>query len=488
MDNEQTPALREAVENMANMREVYNNLSQAAEAYNVGKTELAANINSKGVEASATETLPELARKVLAISQESYTIQGGEIYGNQLFGEGGLWNLYDILMQLLSDGRLVQYGGILLAEYYRGYDSLVLSGAGAGGAYVVSDLDENGQFKMYTNDTTHTWEKEFDGKCNRWVAYCFADEYHDFAITDTNTCPRSIYIGRKVGVLSCLVAGRIDSIVVPDGSELSDIQMSNTQNYGQKLVIRNLGEHLSGLIASSATTSALVYLSLGFKTIKAALFNGDRAISNLNAVSFNELEEIAPDTAMGGFFGTRMFDGAPNLSVVQFPKLKLIRNTGYGTANMIFLTPQANNKLQTIDLPVLEEINTSYLFGDGNTTSNHLRSLHMPSLKRQVNPGTSIISAFFLYDIEVGEMETNLILNYWYPQETTKLTNLTAIPETIRDQVLDNIYNHIALKVSDRTGLSSLVVQFTAEVKNSILAEEGQRIINKFTEKNWTIA
>ena len=188
MNDEQTPALRQAVENMVNMREAYDNLSQAAEAYNVGKTQLAENITSKGVQASASETLPELAEKVAAISQDTYEINGGEMYAKQLFGSletPNYWNLYEVLANLLSDGRLVSYGGILLAEYHKGYDSLALKGAGSGGAYVVSDKDEQGNFIMYTEDVIHTWNDDLNDKCNRWVAYCFAKESHEFVISDT---------------------------------------------------------------------------------------------------------------------------------------------------------------------------------------------------------------------------------------------------------------------------------------------------------------
>ena len=246
MNDEQTPALREAVENMVNMREAYDNLSQAAEAYNVGKVQLAQAITSKGVETSPTETYPKMAEKVNTISQEMYEINGGELYAKQLFGSletPNYWNLYDVLAHLLSDGRLVNYGGILLAEYYRGYDSLALNGAGSGGAYVVSDKDENGQFKMYTEDTTHTWATDFDGKGNRWVAYCFVDEYHDFQITDTNTSPRSIFIGRKVGTITSLVNGRVSQIVVPDGNKLSAFNTKKyTQYWAKNVVVKNLGD------------------------------------------------------------------------------------------------------------------------------------------------------------------------------------------------------------------------------------------------------
>ena len=255
--------LSKAINDMRNMRESYNQLGAAAEAYNTGKTELAANITAKGVEASASETLPELAEKVNAISQESYTIDGGELYGAQISGslqEPNYWDLYAVLMQLLSDGRLVQYGGILLAEYYRGYDSLALEGAGVGGAYVVSDKDKNGDFIKYDTDIVHTWNKEFDGKGNRWVAYCFSKEYHDFDITDTNTSPRSIFIGRKVGKINCLVDTRISKVVVAIGSELVRfVANSKTHNWDANIRMNLQGE-VSGSLSDIDRVNS-IYIS-----------------------------------------------------------------------------------------------------------------------------------------------------------------------------------------------------------------------------------
>lgn len=251
---------------MRNMRESYDQLAGAAEAYNVGKTQLAAAITSKGVETSPTESYPEMAKKVNAISQETYEINGGEMYAKQLFGSletPNYWNLYDILAQLLSDGRLVNYGGILLAEYYKGYGSLALGGAGSGGAYIVSDKDENGQFKMYTEDITHTWATEFDGKGNRWVAYCFANEGHGFTISNTNTSPRSIYIGRHVGVIESTVNGRVFKIVVPDGNKLDDFTCASvkTQNFGKDIVLRNIS-HSSGYMIYNAAQTETAYIEL----------------------------------------------------------------------------------------------------------------------------------------------------------------------------------------------------------------------------------
>ena len=255
--------LDQQIENLRTLQQSYDAVAGAAEAYNVGKTQLAAAITSKGVETSPTESYPEMAEKVNAISQEAYEINGGEMYAKQLFGSletPNYWNLYDILAQLLSDGRLVQYGGILLAEYYKGYDSLALAEAGAGGAYVVSDKDENGQFKMYTEDTTHTWATEDDGKGNRWVAYCFADEYHNFQITDTNTSPRSIFIGRKVGTITSLVNGRISQIVCPDGNEYTKFNPGTyTQNWDKRVVLRGI-KNQSGYLIYNAGNIESMYI------------------------------------------------------------------------------------------------------------------------------------------------------------------------------------------------------------------------------------
>ena len=214
-----------------------------------GKQAIAAALTQKGVpDVSPTDSFNKLAQDIQSIQIQEITIDGGDMYAKQLYGVAnngitpGYWNLYEVLADLLSDARLSNYGGILLAEYYRGYDSLALSGAGAGGAYVVSDM-ENGLFKMYTNDTTHTWATEFDGKGDRWVAYCFADEYHDFDITDTNTSPRSIFIGRKVGTITNVVNGRISKIVVPDGNELKCPEFRGFANaWDRNIVLRFCNE------------------------------------------------------------------------------------------------------------------------------------------------------------------------------------------------------------------------------------------------------
>lgn len=279
-------------------------VAQAAQAYNTGKPELATNITAKGVPASADETLPELAEKVSAIAQNSYTIDGGELYAKQLFGSlttPNYWNLYEVLEMLLSDGRLVNYGGILLAEYYKGYDSLALSGAGAGGAYVVSDKDSQGNFIMYTSDTTHVWDTAFDGKGNRWVAYCFADEYHDFQITDTNTSPRSIFIGRKVGTITCLANTRTSQVVVPDESKLKKyISGTYTGNWGKNVIFRGIEEIGDSPLLYNPSNTECIYIECDKISGRAIYLSNNSAGENLSTIILKAKESALNTDIYGG--------------------------------------------------------------------------------------------------------------------------------------------------------------------------------------------
>lgn len=260
--------LSEAIQEMRNMREAYDQIGAAAESYNTGKELLVVNIEAKGVTASASESLPALAAKVGNIAQHTYTIDGGEMYAKQLCGSlttPNYWNLYKVLADLLTDGNVPEwneseqtgYGGIMLAQYYKGYASFAFDSscsAGAGGGYVFSDeyrkwkAGEIATLPIQTTDAEHFWDDDNDGHGDRWIAFLFAGENHGFTIADTNRCPRAIYIGRKVGAITSNVNGRVSELVVPDGNSLADFDSGNnyTQNWGNKIVLRNLKSHSSG--------------------------------------------------------------------------------------------------------------------------------------------------------------------------------------------------------------------------------------------------
>lgn len=371
--------LDQQLDNLRTLQQSYDQVAGAAEAYNTGKVQLAANITGKGVPASATETLPELAAKVEEIVQTQQVINGGEMYAKQLFGSletPNYWNLYEVLANLLSDGRLVNYGGILLAEYYRGYDSLALAGAGAGGAYVVSDM-ENGQFKMYTEDTTHTWATEFDGKGNRWVAYCFADEYHDFQITNTNTSPRSIFIGRKVGSIISLVNGRSAKIVVPDGNELRNISGHYTQQWDKEVILKNIGS-LSGSALWQPSSVESIYAQIkelnggaivdadenasAATNIKSVIFYIENAISGSlfgggnSRPTFNQVAEIILK-AEGCVYTTKNYNAAVTFNalkefIIYAEGLLVISQTGdkFPSSGRMVLNYITNDKTKQVSL------------------------------------------------------------------------------------------------------------------------------------------
>lgn len=396
--------LSQAIEQMRNMRESYNQIGAAAEAYNTGKAQLAQNIASKGVPAAATETLPELAAKVNAITQESYTIDGGEMYAKQLFGSletPNYWNLYEVLTQLLSDGRLVNYGGILLAEYYKGYDSLALEGAGAGGAYVVSDKDSDGNFIMYTADTTHVWDTALDGKGNRWVAYCFADEYHNFQITDTNISPRSIFIGRKVGTITSLVNGRTSKIVTPDGSVLRCFNTDTyTQNFGQETVFRNISGTLTGNLLFNALNVEKFYFESSDGISGGTLCSFTQYGATLNTVIV-----VSPTIN-----GTLLINSSPQSPI---PISTIIIKCNSGSVN---ITPTTQNNvnitpIKTLSLLDIDSLVVNFLVYSDNYAPRNLKifagysqSMAEGSRNRLVLGSVSLNSGFkFVQDLELQD-------------------------------------------------------------------------------------
>lgn len=483
--------LDQQIENLRTLQQSYDGIAQAAEAYNVGKTQLAAAITAKGVETQPTETYPEMAEKVNAISQETYEINGGELYAKQLFGSltaPNYWNLYEVLEMLLSDGRLVNYGGILLAEYYKGYDSLALSGAGASGAYVVSDM-ENGQFKMYINDTTHVWDDDLNGKSNRWVAYCFADEGHDFQITNTNTSPRSIFIGRKVGVIESLVNGRVGEIVVPDGNSLASFVTGTfTQNFGKNVILRNLGD-LTGTaiyLPSNAIAKAVenIYISANKKTGSNCLINepvtGDGQTHNVIIDFTNQGEDVLEyvmDTGINNtiknvYVNTFIIKGAKSIGSIILKSAKSLGNIIIEDAEKIDMSDDKGVffycQLNKVWLPSLEEANKNMYFMRGNKPCKYLY------IGYKTNDRTKTVG--LKNDTDYSEF-TDIELKDGY----LKNLNIEGLTSYLTES---NIVNHILNRLGDNSGQSPLTITLGATNLAKLTAEE----IAIATNKGFTLA
>jgi hypothetical protein len=258
------------------LEEVHNKLTPLEAVLtelNNGKQEMVDALAMKNVQSSTDKTLSAIADDVRSIAQSPTTIDGGEMYEKQLFGaptdktntyeqpDTPMWNLYQVMANLLSDGRFVTYGGILLAEYGVDSDTIELNMAGAGGAYLTSDG------AMYEVDTTHTWDRKKDGKLNRWVAYVFKEEWKDVSLTHSNIL--SIHIGGKVGIITCTSNTLISEIVVTDGNMLKSF---NSNGYSHRLVgnitIKNIDEQSGVLIFAIGNSEKVFVQNLYIKANK----------------------------------------------------------------------------------------------------------------------------------------------------------------------------------------------------------------------------
>ena len=232
-----------------------------------GKAALAENIRLKGVSSSETDSLLGMAEEVKQIAQQQITFESSEEYEKQMFGaqtipsgiaykqEGPLWNLYKVMTQLLSDGRFVTYGGILLAEYDLRYPSIDLSGAGAGGAYFTSD----GSF--YTQDVTHVWSDY--NMANRWVAYLLKNASTNFIVPSVKARPVNVHIGRAVGdYIDTLSGCDTRNFIVTDGNTLNCLRVTNKTNWTQTVVLRNIVNQQEAVVNDqSPVKSCLLYTS-----------------------------------------------------------------------------------------------------------------------------------------------------------------------------------------------------------------------------------
>lgn len=327
---------------------------------NNGKQEMVNALAMKNVQSSTNKTLSAIADDVRSIAQSPITIDGGEMYEKQLFGaptdktnayeqpNSPMWNLYQVMTNLLNDGRFINFQGIVLAEYTRDAESIELNIAGAGGAYLTSDG------ALYYADVTHTWNDLLDGKSNRWVAYLFANEYKSFEVSATDITPTSIHIGRKVGSIIYAADGRLSDIVVTDGNTLRDINFATgVQNFGKVVSIKNIETQTSG-----------------------TLLNNNNAVETL----IYDIETITSGTIVSMSYSSGTWvSKCPNITSMIFPRLKSF------TSSDVQLFNHMNYK--TLQVPKLEHIALSYVNNYYSSSekaliyNTKLERLDFPSLK-----------------------------------------------------------------------------------------------------------
>lgn len=480
---------------------------------NNGKEEMVDALKLKNVESSTNKTLSAIAKDIRSIAQKPLTIDGGEMYEKQLFGavthktvnysqpNSPTWNLYQVMANLLNDGRFITYGGIVLCEYSKDNPDIQLVGAGAGGAYLTSDYD------VYYKDTIHTWHDYDDEKENRWVAYFLFNELIDFTIPSPS--PYRIHIGRKVGCIKSSVTGTtIKDIVCTDGNEFS-LDIAQTNACGDALVLNNLSKF--------------------DKPLKAQFLNGcTRAMFDIKGELTSHITEIT-SSSLGLYTKSIIFKNIGNVNIKTNNRaiLELIQRTnayfytsyisfpkGYRlTYRLMNQFPSNTSKVLTID--GIEKLANHIIYNMNNSTNTTLEKIHMPDLEIIESGGCIIttnnsnqggvysvlksivlpklkeqrrsIASFpltgfpdackELIDVEVGAMETSFSFNNWKP------SGVLADADKIV-QLNKNIRDHIAAKVTDRNELEPLTATFSQELRD-VLTEETEQA---FRDKNWNVA
>ena len=490
--------IEQQIEKLRTLQESFNELSSKVldtqavlTELNHGKQEMVDALAMKNVQSSTDKTLSAIAGDIRSVALSPITIDGGEMYEKQLFGaptdktvdyeqpNSPSWNLYQVMANLLSDGRFANYGGIVLAEFLTGDYTINLSGAGAGGAYLTSDGH------LYEIDTMHTWDDESDEKINRWVAYLFASEYVPFEIAESNKSVVNIHIGRKVGKISSVYETKIQQIVCSLG-EIKGIDLPLNVGWLPSTCIQGLEIIDSGTIfyypqnIISAVLPDVKVLSGGvvFEDQQNTDMSKTMPLKNLR---MNNLEKIEG----GKLFYNKNYVGFAirNLRQIILPKLTYMDTPFSNSEKTVASTSSGMyTSLELVSLPELRESTGASILGSVYASSLlNLKKVYMPKLtilkgkfmehllKENIGGYTSLI------DFEVGALETSLNLDFWYPNYLHDTDKLLELNRNFRD--------HIAAKVSERTGLSKLICTVPTSLYN-VLEQETK---DAFAAKNWEV-
>lgn len=515
-------SLQNEIDKLKTLQESFNELSSKVldtqavlTELNNGKKEMVDALATKNVKSSTDKTLSAIASDIRSIAQSPITIDGGEMYEKQLFGavtdktnayeqpDSLIWNLYQVMTNILSDGRFAGYGGIVLCEYDKSVTSQSFEGASVGGLYFTSEgkiLDALGEY---------VWNDFDNGKANRWVAIMNKEEYVDVTFITVKNTPLSIHIGRKVGLLTTTQARtNIREIICTDGNEYG-LKLAQTNMFGESLVFRGLSQINTDYIvpSSSLKNTRRIVLSINgdinvpsgmieFSTnsagfVKSVIFEKIGKVTGclFRCTTASDSKSTPPfyvqfppkyifegDCIMQHY--TALDDGLKTLTIKNLYGLSMKSSIIYNSSML------SNVNIGEIVIPDLEIMGASaYIikpfsqnYGGSYTA---LKRIYIPKL-RQANVLFHVIGSSGvknLIDVEVGAMETSFSVQYWIPSEV-----LADVDKTV--QLNTNIRDHIAAKVTDRNGQEPLTITFHQLLRDALTEETEQA----FRDKNWNIA
>lgn len=494
--------INEIIDNVNEVGKSLANLNTIEREITSGKEKIALAITEKGVPTDSEMSFNEMAKNVELINQ--ITINFDADAYSEIMAPSDL--VYDIIKAGLDNVR-GDYSTLMVGEFYKGaYESISLSGADA---YFTSD----GHF--YDHNTTHVWDE--DSHINRYVIYYYAEDGADFNVVD-GLCPHKVFVIGHLGAFICATEGRVTTFYKSNGSTIKDIRFL-AGNVWQETVVVDIEEHSSGVIVKnnnyikntfiacksvsntiieSTETLAIDELYVFVEELKSGsiilyanvsgngsvkmpynivleilkMNGGEMFVKNGNTnYAFNGDSSIVVKK-LKSFDGGTIFGGGvcsnKNKVKLSLPDLETINGGHIIEADIV--------EIDVLELPNLENINSGAILYN-NVYGTHVYSVYAPKLKSSVNYGIVYGLSRDLFDVTVGEMETNLHMSSWNPtnilQDSTKKVQLNA-----------NIRNHIAAKVSDRTGQTALTFTVSTNLYNNL----EQETINAFTAKNWNVA
>lgn len=368
--------------------------------------------------------------------------------------DGRLYNLWEVLPQVKADPRAQGYACIMLAEYWQGYNSLVLQGANA---FLTCDGDFY-QMSSTTDEVTHYWH---DGNTmmDRWVAYLFTNENTDYTVASANVAPRNVLIDGILGNITSTNMSRCQNYWTTEGSSFLSFSATIQPQFNRNATIGTIRE---------------------LKTIQYGAID-----VNPNPMIIQNL--ICGVVVSKGIIFRNRISGTPSLVNVSFPHLTI--------THYIFDTNIQNgfNALVKIDAPKLKS--ATGIFSATWAVDAELKYINTPSLTSLTNYRSALTNnpcAKKLIHWEIGQgFNSNLNLNPC-SFETCLLTDSNDLVEDLTqhptwsnlDQWLFNFEHLIVDKLADLTGQTAKTITLAAAPYAAITSE----IRAKMSAKNWNLA
>lgn len=387
--------------------------------------------------------------------------------------DGRLYNLWEVLSKVKADPRVSGYACIMLAEYRKGYNQLLLKGADA---FLTCDGDFY-QMSSTSDKVTHYWRDTNSGMMNRWVAFLFTLPNTDYLPSNAEAMPINILVDGQLGTINTGgIASRIQNFWTTEGSSISEI-------YGYYSAVRTsiVGDINIGVV-NDFTNAAEFYTIIPSTT---------SAVLNIVCKIKKGTTPYSNDGRKGNLFCTHGGSIFNSLVNIELPILESFNGCLFSCFNSAF------QSLYTLRCDKLSSLGRMFYLGTNNNgIFTNLRRLIMPNLTSVTSfyggASTSITLFSNLIHMEFGDgFNSNLVLskfafaNCLLTDSNSLVDDVSAHPTwTNLDQWLYNFEHLIVDKLADLSGQTAKTITLAAAPYAAIT----DNIKAKMTAKNWNLA